>query len=211
MKTNGSISRGQVEQANFDPINRKRGVTKPFGLMFGAEAAEMVVGTDTFRATPGEGHLIPLVIDDEPVIAFERSVDDELLVHLTLRDAYNQPVLHVDRNVMQIVPGMWDITFEGQALTLGSGPGNIFLRIRFDPPSRVVIDSARIMSNGVLVRIQPSGITVNGSAASFAGNRWSGGLGLTFGHCPRFYNPINLLRIEVNRYEWAQDGGQLPE
>lgn len=201
MKTSGLLSREQVERANSDPINVRRGVTRPFGLAFGGHPPEISIGGDTFTAP--EGDLAPLVVDDVPVLAFVRTADDELLLNLTLRDEINAPRLIVENNVLQMAPDMWDVEFVGQVLTVRRKSRDIFVRIRFVPPSRVAIERARILVNGVIIEVQPSGIILNNRQFVFQGNRWEGGLGVTVGHCPHYYHPLEMLRLHVDRYSWA--------
>jgi hypothetical protein len=201
-KTRGVLPPEKVSAANQDPWNPRHGVTSPYQLHFGTtEPAEMVIASDSFTS---EGDLVPIVVDNEPLLAFSRS-SGELALHLTLRDRHNWPwLVVVDNELVLRQEVSWDVQFEGQALTLREAPGRVVLRIRFDPPRRVVVERARLMSNGVIIEVNGSSIQMGGridrpNKVTFSGNRHYGSVGITIGYCPDFPAPP-ILRYNVDRY-----------
>lgn len=198
-KSRGLLTQAQVEAANADPHNPREGITTPYGLHFKpGESAEMVIGGNSFTC---DGSLVPVVVDDDPLIAFLRD-ERELLLYLRLFDKWNIPRLAVEENVLVMSPHFWDIQFEAGRLTIREGKGEIFLRIKFEPPSRIVLERANLMSNGARVVVSEDSISVSSSTkrATLSRNRVMGSVGITVGYCPSF-PAIDWLQFPlVDRY-----------
>lgn len=203
-KTRGLLTREMVQEANGSPHNVAAGVTAPFGLHFSAsDEVEMVVGGDSFKSTMD---LYPIVVDNIPLLGFLRSAHG-LALHVHLRDRYNLPVLSVDNNELMMVSDLWDIQFVGQQLTLHQAAREILVRLRFEPPSRVVVSRARMMCNGVLIDVDEDTIRINGGGGTYSHNWYELPVGITVGHCPDFRSPFCMLRLNVNRYGTAPREG----
>lgn len=195
-KSRGLRTREQVSAANDSPFNRGRGITAPYGLHFGGAAAvSMNIGTDSFRST---SHLFPIVIDNWPVVAFIRD-GSEIGLWLDLVDELNLPRVIIRNNELVMRSDAWDITFEGQRLTVRDDRGRVFLRIRFTPPASITIERARILKNGVWIEVFPSEVRIANSVR-MSGNRWDGEMGFTVGYCPDFIQPIGFLRFHTPRF-----------
>ena len=209
-KTRGLRTREQVQKADANPFNAQHGVTAPYGLSFSPqEEITMGIGSNEFRS---RADLVPIVIDDNPVVLFRR-VDDELLFSLDLRDVNNFPAVSIEENQLVASIGHWDITFVGQVLTVRNGARDVFLRIRFSPPARIEIERARIFRNGFWIEVYPERMVLAG-ALEMTGNRSQGTVFLNIGYCPTYpqwnqqlrrnavrFNPDMLKAIEAARSE----------
>jgi HNH endonuclease. len=159
-KTNGLLPLEEVRRANADPFNVQRGITAPYGLRFSAQQIDFVLGSCQFTSMGGPT-FAPIMIDDQPMIAFQEH-DGDVGLYMMDFDDYNYPILMIENNILRVGLNTWDATFSGQELTLRSGPGDIKAQIKFEPPNRVVIVRAQLKRNGVVVDIHPGYMTING-------------------------------------------------
>jgi trigger factor len=192
-KTRGLRTREQVQAADANPFNAKHGVTSPFGLSFSPQdEVTMRIGSNEFRS---RADLVPIVVDDNPVVFFQR-VDDELFLNLDLRDVANFPTVSIEDNELVATVGVWDITFEGQVLTVRNGAGDVFLRIRFVPPARIEIERARIFRNGSWIEVYPERMVLAG-VVELKGNRSQGTVFLNIGYCPTYPHWMQQMRFNA--------------
>lgn len=195
--TNDLLTEAQVRAFNLDPINLRSGHTAPFQFHFQpGEQAEIRLGGETFTS---EGSMAPLVIDNQPVIWFERT-GDELLFSMTMLDEFNRLLLLVRQNELVVNSGAFDVEFIGRTLTIRQGMRKLFARIRFEPPHRVVIERARWLWNGVDIEVTPDSFIISDEHIKFSKNWWHCDVGFVIGYSPAFPSPFRFARFDVNRY-----------
>ena len=108
-------------------------------------------------------------MDDTPLLAF-RVEDGRLLSTVQLFNADNELLVQILDNELVLSTAPWDIELEGQTLTVRAGPGDIFVRLTFEPPSRLLIDRAQIFRNGIGIDVTPDKVALRNGVA-LSGNR----------------------------------------
>lgn len=164
-KTTGLLPIERVIESNGRPHNLRNGVSKPYDLHFSGESAEVIIGGNRFTAT-NQGYgtvLIPLSVDDSPLIGFIIG-DDHLLLNLVIFDEFNQPVLHIKNNQLWYCADPWDIHLVGTKLTVREAHRKILIEIQFCPPNKIIIERGRFLRNGVEVLVRPSNILITNNA-----------------------------------------------
>ncbi len=197
--SNGLLTQAQIRRANDEPFNIAKGVTAPYGLHFDASGPMTIrLGGDEF--TWSGPLLAPLVVDNQPLLAFHRE-EDRLELYMYMRDEYNRPVLVVEANELALSTDAWDITFEGRTLIVRSVENEIFASIVFAPPSRIVIQGARFLSNGVEINVEDGRVSTPDGQIQASNNYWSSPTGLVFGYSPDFPSVSAIVGPRhVNRY-----------
>lgn len=195
----GLLTRAQVHAAVADPMNIKMGVTAPYRFNFAAsDQFQLTIGGNRFISLSGE-RLLPLIVDDIPLIGMYRTPEGELMLHLTMRDEQDLLSLLIRDNVMQTRIETWDIKFIGQTLTINEAARKFFLRMTFKPPDEVVIDRARILFHGVEVLVSSKGLIVDGVIRADS-NWFHTDIGFVVG-IPGVYQPNQcILLLLPNRY-----------
>lgn len=153
-KTAGLLPIHQVAMANENPVNRKN--TESGALLLHYYGSEYEVSLAGMRfVTPKSlkgSPLVPLVIDDEPIVLF--LVEDEhLLRSFSYYDESNQLMLRIRNNELVYRTDIWDIELIGKNLKLRKGMRHIILDLSLDPPNSVAINRALINRNGIRVII----------------------------------------------------------
>lgn len=160
-KTVGLLSIDQVTAANICPVNRTKNESKAFLLHYAGSEYEVslagmrFVVPESCKGSP----LVPLAIDEEPIIFF--LVEDEhLLLSFSYYDESNQLALKIKNNELVYRTDVWDIELVSKNLKLRKGKRNIILDLTLAPPKSITINRARICRNGVDVIIDSEFIQV---------------------------------------------------
>jgi hypothetical protein len=206
-KTSKLLPIEAVRAANADPYNLRTGVTTAYPLHFSGDSCEAAIGSNSFvlRAVeveePGSRFLLPIVVDNDALLAF-RLEDDRLLLSLHIFDEFNFLALRILDNQLQYSVQPWDVEFVGTTLTLRTAQRRVLLEIRFAPPNRVVIERGRFLRNGVELTIQPDYVRLENEGGTIAGTNFTGrhsAAGIAIGALPG--GVAAALRFEyVNRY-----------
>lgn len=154
-KTSKLLPNEIVIEANKNSYNLKEGVSKPYDLHYLGSECATNIGTVEFT-TKDEGYgteIIPLIIDDIPIIGFIMS-NGHLLLTLNLFDNFNNFILRIINNQLVYSVSPWDIKFVGRNLIVREATRNIFIDITFEVPNKIIINRGRILLNGVEVLIQ---------------------------------------------------------
>jgi hypothetical protein len=203
-KTRGLLSADAVRQARQAPANSRSCESSPFLLRYSGQQCRANLGSN-IHVWPvlAEGMFtVPLLIDDTPVVLF-RVEDGQLLLTVQLIDSTNRLLVQIidSELVYSILP--WDVEFEAQTLTVRSGPGDIFVRIRFEPPDGVSINRAHIFRNGIEVDVTPDRIMVLPNQNSIAGSTVVNAVG---GLCLGDHPPLGgFMSMGVNRIAFTTD------
>lgn len=169
--TNGLLPREKVIDANKSPYNLKYGQSSPLLLHFEGTSCEVHIGGNYFNTIiQGEyTESIPLIVDGIPLIAFILQ-DNQLLLNVNLFDEFNQIVLRIVNNQLFYTTSPWDIRLTGKTLTIREKARKLLLRLRFDPPNKIVIDKGRFLCNGVEILVENDYILVTNNCTYLKNN-----------------------------------------
>ncbi len=151
-KTVGLLPIDRVIAANENPANRKKRESAAHVLHYhGSEYEVSLAGMKFVVPASRVGSLlVPLMIDDEPIVIF-RVEDEHLLLSFNYYDESNRLALRIKNNELVYRTDVWDIEFIGKNLKLRKGKREIILDLAFEPPTKIAIDCARINRNGVTI------------------------------------------------------------
>jgi len=185
-KTNGLLPKQDVYDANSNPFNLRKGVSKPYNFHFSGTEASVNIGNNHFTcADNGYGsQCIPLIIDSTPLIAFILA-DGHLLLNLVIYNEFNVPVLHIKNNHLLYTTIPWDITLIGTTLTIREAHKKILVEIEFNPPNKITINRGRLLFNGIEILIGPKHCLITNNNTFLSGNKAFNTIaGFVLGHNP---------------------------
>jgi hypothetical protein len=176
----GLLPTATVEAANREPHNLRNGVSKPYDLHFTGPQCEVVLGGNSFTAQDqGAGtELLAVIVDGRPLLGFALE-DGHILLHVTIFDEFNHPVLVIAANQLVYSVSPWDVRLVGRNLVIREGERKILIDIMFEPPARIVINRGRFLHNGVEILIRPDRLVIANNGAQFSGqhvHNWPAGL-----------------------------------
>lgn len=162
-KTAGLLSRSQVAAAHALPYNVQMEESYPYGLHYEGASCEALVGSNKI-VWPElvDGSVVAgILIDDTPIIGF--AVDEgRLLLTVQLLNDANELLLQIVESELTFSMSSWDVEFAGNRLTIRHAPEDIFVKLAFEPPYRVVIDRGRFWRNGVELKVTPQELLIAG-------------------------------------------------
>lgn len=170
-KTRGLLSPDEVRAAREAPANLTAGESAPYLLRYSGQQCRAVIGSNVHVwpvLVPGM-FTVPLLIDDTPIILF-RAEDDQLLLTVQLINAANELLVQIIDNELVYSISPWDIEFQGRTLVVRTGPGDLFVRIRFEPPDEVIIDRAHLFRNGIEIDVNEHRVLVVADQNTVAGS-----------------------------------------
>lgn len=165
------LTNEQVAKANNRPYCRQRGITSPYGLQFEGHSAFCLVGTCMFMGASnpiGDTVFRPIAIDGIDPICLRIRPDGALFVSATIFDENNSEILIIRENELVLQADQWDVEFKGPRLILRQGRGRVFFDIEFRPPNELWIRRARLLYNGIEVRVRRNYVYVANSRSIFA-------------------------------------------
>ncbi len=131
--TNKLLSRNAVRNANSNPYNLQKGISKPYFLNYAGGNLVTVLGGNIFQTQ------VPLIIEDQPIIGY-KSDGETLLLYVRLFNEKGELILAIRENELVYSMDPWDIEFQTNQLTLRAGRGKFLIRMRFVVPNKLVID-----------------------------------------------------------------------
>ena len=169
-KTGGLLPKEIVREADANPFNLRKGVSKPYDLHFSGKQAEVVIGGNSFTCEDrGYGTvMVPISIDGVAMVGLTLG-DGHLLLNLVAFDECNVPVLHIKNNQLFYSTSPWDVQLVGTTLTIREAHRKILLEIKFAPPNKIVITRGRFLRNGVEVLVRPENILVTNNCTYISG------------------------------------------
>lgn len=197
--TGGLLSRSQVLAADRDPYCLRHGATSPFGLNFGPGAGDprIMIGGNLFTHPH---QVTPIVIDYYVPISFHTE-GSALLLNVQLLDRENRTQLMIRKNELVFRADNWDVQLVGNHITVNSAPGDIQLRMFFEPPDMVRIERAKIYGNGIMVDVVPSQLVFKSphtnAVVKGEGNLYHIPFGYVIGESP--YRPAGH-QLDLPRY-----------
>jgi hypothetical protein len=147
-RARGQLSAETVAQANAAPRCRQEGFTREeWG--FGHDPIEVVLGSATFIDIK-----TLIEINGYPIISIQPPENGSTFYRLSalFSDRTGQTTLRIVDNEWFAGVDSWDVECVGQRITIKSGPGDISLVLRSEPPRRIVIERLNMQCDGVLLR-----------------------------------------------------------
>jgi HNH endonuclease len=204
-KTTGLLSVDVVTAASVRPYNLQTGESRPYDLHYHGTNCRSVIGSNTHE-WPQLGpnmFTVPLLIDDTPIVLF-RVEDEHLLLTAQLFNRSNQLLAQIVDNQLVYSMSSWDVEFVGRELTIRGGPGDVFVRMKFETPATVLIDRGHIWRNGIELDITPERLLLanNQNTVSHC-TATNCTLGIGVGDCPEGIG--GAMRFDSRRVEAPRD------
>jgi len=193
-KTNGLLTRLQVEEANNNPYNFKNDFSSPYQLHYtggtgiAVIANNIITNASLIKAYQSNNlpYVVPVLIDGVPIISFILQ-DERLLLNINIFDEYNQPILTVKDNQLIFMPETWDIDLRGSKLIIREAARKIILELDFVLPNIIIVVKAKIRFNGVHLELQKEHFILNGTkSVLFTQNILSSYVGISLGQTGEF-------------------------
>lgn len=170
-KSRKQLPTERVRRANEKPHNANVRHTTGHPLYYNGDRAHIVAGGNHILV---EDSASAVTIDGHSLIGFEL-VDGVLLLNVDLRGGDGSPVLLVVRNELVHATDLWDVTYEGNRLTLRRGPGDLLISIAFETSDhRVVVDQGLVAHNGVEILFDHNALCVLNNRIVLSANSVSG-------------------------------------
>ncbi|MGB8993528.1 MAG: hypothetical protein WCD80_15840 [Desulfobaccales bacterium] len=149
-KTNRLLPKEDIDTANANPFNLRKGVSKNHLLHYSGKSVRLALsnGYFEFHDLPEGAFFAPLVVDNVPIVGF-RIESGRLLLHFIAFNELNIPIIQIVDNELIYRTDQWDIEWVGQKLTIREGHRKILLQLIFDPPHTIKISKGRILLNGI--------------------------------------------------------------
>jgi hypothetical protein len=191
-----------VQAANADPYNRRTGISKNVFLHYSGKDLKLRVANSSFeyRGLQDGAMVAPLVIDNQPIVAF-RVDQGHLLLSFTAFDEVNRPIIQVnDNELVYDAAARWDIEWVGQKLVFRDGRRRILLQLRFSPPNEISITKGRILRNGIEILIGKNYMFVTNNGMFMSNiNTVNCAIGMTIGDPTPKY-PFAIRMAGIPRY-----------
>lgn len=200
--TSGRLPRDMVLEANKAPYNFKHGRSTPTILYYQGDSCDFIIGNNKFSMDERSRHkqLIAFMVDGIPILSFNFD-QGHLLLNAVLFDERNFPILNIFNNQLVYALDQWDIKLTGKKLIIRSGLRKVFLEITFETPNIVIINSGRLLCNGVEIKVDKGWVIVGNSQELLIGSAYR-----NFHCCYNIgYDPHKLSSAirtpHVNRYK----------
>jgi len=191
-KTNGRISKLDLEMANRHPINLQAEMS-PYP--FRPHSSSVVVrtgGNSFFYDTSSDTGMIVLSIRSEPIIWFNFQ-DGNLLLNLSLYDRKGKQVVQIRDNQLVYSTDAWDITFVGKTLRIQAEARDTLLELTIDPNENTIsLNNGKLRFAGYEVLIDKGGFNMPASVNGFSDCLVSGA-----GHLLNYGDTCNSAAINL--------------
>lgn len=185
-KTSGLLPVEAISAARRQPRNLKQDKSPPYNLHYSGTHCRSVIGSNVHE-WPQLGpdvFTIPLLIDTTPLILF-RIQNGHLLLTAQLFDSANRLLAQIIDNQLVYATTAWDVEFVGKTLTIRGGPGDIFVRMRFEAPTTVVVERGHLWRNGIELDITPDRLLLANNNSTIMGcEAINCMVGISIGDCP---------------------------
>jgi hypothetical protein len=161
-KTAGLLPAEQVTRADSAPFNRRTGASTSYSLNYSGPVCSATIGSNQMTAATNSD-FVAVMVDDQPLVGF-RFEDEHYLLNISLFDATNELVLSISDNELVYSVDPWDVELVGTRLIVRVASRNIFIDIRFEPPSGIHLERGRMLFNGVELLIHPEYLLVVNNA-----------------------------------------------
>jgi trigger factor len=208
-KTKGLLPIQAITAASRAPANAVAGESAPYSLHYSDQACEARIGSNVYVwPVLREGMMTaPLIVDDTPVVMF-RMEDGHLLLTVQLFDEDTEMLVQILDNELVYSVEPWDVEFQGLELTVRAQARKIFVRMRFEPPSRVDISRGHIWRNGVEMEIWPDKFVILPGMTFISNQATNCALGIAVGDHPAIGGMCSLgspMRAEYTKYASSEE------
>ena len=95
----------------------------------------------------------PVEIRGFPLLRVEGSevANSPILLSASFFDQRGRPSLFIRRNEWQVLAGAWDVEAVGGKVTVRSGPGQVALKLAFDPGEGVIVERIQMYCGGYFI------------------------------------------------------------
>lgn len=146
-RARGLLSAETVAQANASPRCLQQGFAREeWG--FGHDPITVVFAGSTFTDVTNV-----VVINDYPLMSILPPEDGSNFYRLSgiFSDRYGQTTLRIEENQWFAGAENWDVECAGPRITVRSGPRDIALVLRSDPPRRIIVEKLNMEFEGVML------------------------------------------------------------
>lgn len=143
----GFLSRQTLQACNQNPKCFEQGFSYgPFDV--GSSSPVVVLGNLTFIGTP-----IILEVFGKALLAIEPSEQHRTPFRLsaTLHDRKGNEMLRIGQNEWQVLSSNWDMEVEKSTITIRHAPRQIALKLRSEPPGKLVIETLDMFYGGLRI------------------------------------------------------------
>lgn len=148
-KTRGALSEASVRAAAINPAARRRDFS--FGpLDIGHEHPIVAIGDVTCTRVD-----TVVMIDLEPILQIQAPefVGGPFRISARMTDRTGAEILRIVDNEWRARPQNWDVEVEGSRLTIRRGPRDIALKLRSEPPRRLVVERMKMTHRGAEISV----------------------------------------------------------
>ncbi len=146
-RTRNYLSRGRILRAMEDPAAKRS------GFAFSELEASTTHPYIVFAGMVLRDCQTPVEIGGLPLLRIEDSEEPgtPFRVSASFYDAAGNPSLFIRQNEWQVFSAAWDAEAIGGSVTVRTAPGEIALRLRFDPGQGVIVERIHMLCRGYLV------------------------------------------------------------
>lgn len=143
-RTRGLISEATVEECNENPKCQEEGFSwGPFDV--GGSHPAVHIGTVSATNT----RVILRAFDDDLLTVSEPEIDGgPFRLSAFLADRRGRPTLEIKENQWFTPTSNWDVEVKGQTITIRSAPAQIDLRLKSEPPDRLIVERLSMSHRG---------------------------------------------------------------
>lgn len=161
-KTSGRMPHFVVNEANKSPFNLRNKYSPYKFLYYSGNKATIKMGGTEFTITDdGTGAFFEAIKIGDFSLMTIKLQDNHFLLSIYLCDIYNNPIFIIEENNFKYALGYWDIEFTGTRIIIRQASRDIFIKINFQTPNIVNIESGKFYYNGNKFYITKKGIEIN--------------------------------------------------
>lgn len=155
--TKGQISKNAVRR-QYAKIQIDKDIKKPFDdFVLDSRQLTVVLGSSVFR-----GAKTLIKIDGEELLAIEPPEGGAAFPTISgvFSDETGRELFWIKRNVWHGRPDFWDMKVEGREIIIRSGPKKVALKLRVEPPNKIVVEHLDMRSGRALLRLRKGSLEV---------------------------------------------------
>lgn len=147
-RARGQLSVETVAQANSYPRCLQDGFARE-DWGFGHDPIEVIFAGVTFVDV-----INIVLVNDYPILSILPPEDGSNFYRLSaiFSDSHGQTTLQIHENEWRAGAENWDVESKGHRLTIRSGPRDISLVLRSDPPHRIVVEKLNMEFDGIMLK-----------------------------------------------------------
>lgn len=151
------ISKQSVRHA-YEKTQKDPSVKRPFDdFLLDSKQLEVVLGSSIFH-----GSQTLIEIDGDSALAIEKPEDGAYFPTITgvFSDKNGKELFRIDKNVWSGNLDVWDMTVEGNEITIHYALRKVALKIAVEPPNRIIIEHLDMRSGDAYLRLRKGSLEV---------------------------------------------------